>query len=78
MNDYYLRIQRAVDYIEEHLLEELTLADVSQAAFSSLSHFHRIFYFMTGFTLKDYIRKRRLSQAAIELMTSRKKSLMLP
>ena len=64
---HYHRIQNAIDFIEDHLAESFTLAEVSRQAFSSLSHFHRIFYFMTGYTVKEYIRKRRLSKAAYQL-----------
>jgi AraC family transcriptional regulator len=69
--DYYARLQKAIDYIEENLEQSFSLADVSNTAFSSLSYFHRIFYFMTGFTLKEYIRKRRLSNAAYQLHCSK-------
>lgn len=61
------RIQKAVDYIEQHLLDDFSLKDVSATAFSSLSHFHRIFLALTGYSLKEYIRKRRLSYAAQQL-----------
>ena len=64
---HYKRLQNAIDYIEDHLHDPINLTDVSQAAFSSLSYFHRIFYFMTGYTVKEYIRKRRLSKAAYDL-----------
>ena len=66
--DYYPRLARSIDFIDENLSNPITLADVSKEAYSSLSHFHRIFAFMTGFTMKAYIRKRRLSVAAHELM----------
>lgn len=64
------RIQHAVDYIEAHLASPIRLADVSAAAFSSLSYMHRIFYQLTGHTMKEYIRLRRLSRAATRLLTS--------
>ena len=66
--DYYLRIQKSIDFIEENLCEKISLTEVSKMAYSSLSHFHRIFAFMTGFTIKEYIRKRRMSVAAHELL----------
>src|SRR3989338_3920029 len=70
--DYYSRIQKAVDFIEANLENAFTLTDVSKRAFSSLSYLHRVFYFMTGYTVKEYIRKRRLSQAAVSLHCSKK------
>ena len=57
-------IQRAIDYIEEHLTEELTARDIAaQSNFSSF-YFQRIFGALCGMTLFEYIRARRLTQAA--------------
>lgn len=61
-------IQQSVDYIEERLGEELTLAGVAKAAGYSDYHFHRTFLYFVGDTLSSYVRKRRLSKAA-ELLT---------
>ena len=66
--DDYPRLSRSIDFIEENLTQDFTLEDVSKAAYSSLSHFHRIFAFMAGHTMKAYIRKRRLSAAGHELI----------
>src|SRR5258708_3425874 len=65
--NHYSRLQNAVNFIEENLDNPISLIEVSKAAFSSLSYFHRVFYFMTGLTVKEYIRKRRLSRAAYQL-----------
>jgi AraC family transcriptional regulator len=75
--EYFLRLERALQFIELNLNENISLQTVSKKAFSSLSHFHRIFFAMTGYSLKDYIRKRRLSNAALELVTSQKKVIDL-
>ena len=69
--NHYNRIQQAVDFIEDNLNTSFSLTDVSKAAFSSLSYFHRVFFFMTGLTVKEYIRKRRLSLAAYQLHCSK-------
>jgi AraC family transcriptional regulator len=71
--DYLRRIQLALRHIEDHLHEEVSLQTISQTAFSSLSHFHRIFFFMTGMTLKEYIRQRRMSKAIEQLLATNKK-----
>lgn len=73
--EYYLRLEKAIDFVEENLHTKLSLSSVSSNAFSSLSHFHRIFYFMTGLTIKEYIRHRRLSHAAIQLVKSQRSVL---
>lgn len=74
-DEYYKRLEQAINFIETNLNEDFTLTDVSKNAFSSLSHFHRIFYFMTGYSLKEYIRARRLSCAAMELISTSKSIL---
>lgn len=69
--DWISGIQRAIDYTEEHLTEDIDMEEAAKAAASSLFHFQRIFSMLTGFTLGDYIRMRRLSLAAQELCKSR-------
>lgn len=66
-------IQLGVDHINAHLNDDIDLADVAGIAGFSLSHFHKIFLAATGFTLKEYIRSKRLSQAARELVATRRK-----
>jgi len=70
--EYYLRLEKAIEFVEANLDKKFPLSAVSKNAFSSLSHFHRIFYFMTGLTIKEYIRRRRLSNAAIQLTTTKR------
>lgn len=60
-------IQRAIDYVEDHLTEEIDMEAVARQACSSPFHFQRVFGILCGFSLGDYIRMRRLSLAAAEL-----------
>ena len=60
-------IQKAIDYIEDNLLEELNYEDIAKQAYVSSFHFQRIFHILSGITLGEYIRNRRLSLAAAEL-----------
>ncbi|WP_238322853.1 helix-turn-helix domain-containing protein [Gorillibacterium massiliense] len=57
-------VQRAIDYIEERLAEPLSLEEISRAAAMSVPNLYRLFYAMTGHPIKEYIRKRRTSEAA--------------
>ncbi|HPT72517.1 MAG TPA: AraC family transcriptional regulator, partial [Candidatus Cloacimonadota bacterium] len=66
--NYTLFIQMALDYIEDHLRDEMELEDIADHASFSLFHFHRIFSNITGWTMKDYIRTRRLSEAGNDLL----------
>ena len=65
--DWITGLQNAVDYIEDHLLEEIDYDEVAAQGFSSSYHFQRVFSILCGFTLGEYIRNRRLSLAGSEL-----------
>lgn len=69
MQNSYLLLT-AVSYIEEHLKEDLSLADIAASCHSSLSGLHRSFSAGFGYSLKEYITKRRMSRAARELIDS--------
>ena len=60
-------VNRAVDYIESNLKREVTLDEIcSQTAYSKV-HFQRIFLYTVGETVSQYIKNRRLTEAAKEL-----------
>lgn len=65
--DWIGGIQRAVDYVETHITDELDFCEIAKQAYSSSFHFQRVFSILCGFTLGDYIRMRRLSLAGSEL-----------
>ena len=60
-------IQKAIDYIDTHLLNDLTIDEIAKQAYVSPFHFQRVFHILSGFTVSEYIRNRRLSLAAAEL-----------
>ena len=53
--DWITRLQRALDYTEEHLTEEIDYEAVARQAYSSAFHFQRVFGMLCGFSLGDYI-----------------------
>lgn len=61
-------IQAAIDYIEENLTGELDVHQIAARAYVSAFHFQRIFSSLCGVSLGEYIRRRRLTQAAQELI----------
>ena len=71
--DWITGIQIAIDYIEEHLTEELDYTQIARESFSSPFHFQRVFSILCGYTLGEYIRNRRLTLAGTELATTRQK-----
>ncbi len=67
------RLKKLIEYIEENLTNEINYKKLSQILLVNEYTLHRIFYFVTGISLADYIRKRRLSQAAIDLLENNSK-----
>lgn len=67
MNAWMEGIQNALEYIEQNLVEDITVKDVAEKAYVSEFHFRRIFTELCGLTISEYIRKRRLTLAAQEL-----------
>lgn len=65
--DWTSGLQRALDYVEEHITEPIDYGEVARAAYSSSFHFQRVFSAVCGYTLGEYIRRRRLSLAGSEL-----------
>ena len=68
-------IGHSLAFIEAHLTKPLTVEQVAAAAGYSRFHYSRSFLMLTGLTPTDYVRKRRLSEAARELVTSAKRIL---
>ena len=65
--NYYERIQRSIDFIEERLCEELSPEECANEAFMSISGYYRMFFSVVGMTVKEYIRGRRLTCAYNDL-----------
>ena len=68
--DWVTGIQNAINYIEEHLTDEIDFNLISKEAACSGFYFQRIFSILCGITLSDYIRNRRLTLAGSELCAS--------
>ncbi|TKI72561.1 AraC family transcriptional regulator [Lysinibacillus mangiferihumi] len=63
-------IQKAINYIEEHLHESITMEQIAQEVNASVFHFQRTFSILTDMSIADYIRRRRLTLAAQELINT--------
>ena len=71
--DWITGMQKAIDYIEANLTEEVDYEKVAAESFSSSYHFQRVFSILCGYTLGEYIRLRRLSLAGAELANGKEK-----
>lgn len=65
------RLNRAVEYLEEHL-EAPELREAAKIACCSPYHFQRMFTLLAGVPLSEYIRRRRMSRAAADLQSGAK------
>ena len=64
------RLNEAVAYIEENLAQEISYDKAAKIACCSTFHFQRMFSYIADVPLSEYIRRRRLTLAAFELLTS--------
>lgn len=73
--EWLKKMMDAVEYIEDHMEDPLDAGKIAQVACSSTFHFQRMFHMITGTTLAEYIRKRKLTLAAQELAITKAKVL---
>lgn len=59
-----------IQYIEKHLSDEINPENIAKQHFISISQLYRDFYSYTGHSIKEYIRKRRISNACEKLKCS--------
>ncbi len=71
------RLNAAVNYIEENITETVDLDAVAKIACCSTYHFQRMFTYMADVPLSEYIRRRKMSLAAVELQTGKEKVIDL-
>ena len=65
--NYFERIQKSIDYIECRLDDDIEIEKAAQEAYMSCSNFYRMFFALTGYAVKEYIRQRRISSAVRDI-----------
>ncbi len=65
--DWISGMQKSIDYMEEHILEDMDYEVIAAQSFSSSYHFQRVFSIVFGMSIGEYLRRRRLSLAGAEL-----------
>ncbi len=66
------RLNQTIAYIEDHLTEEIACEALARLACCSAYHYQRMFAYMAGVPLSEYIRRRRMSLAAVDLQAGEK------
>lgn len=61
------RLNQAVEYMEGHLEGEIDYSEAARLACCSVFHFQRMFSYMAGIPVSEYVRRRRMTLAALEL-----------
>lgn len=65
--DWIEKMNAAIIHIEQHITDTLNTEDIAKIADCSTYHFQRMFAYMTGVPLSEYIRRRRMSLAVVDL-----------
>ncbi|WP_346880081.1 AraC family transcriptional regulator [Clostridium sp. UBA3061] len=65
-------LNKVIDYIEDHLTDDLSLEIISIYAGVSDFHFRKIFFYLSDITLSEYIKNRKLSEASMNLLHGEK------
>ncbi len=71
--DWIDRLNSAVNYMEEHMTDVIDLEETAKIACCSTYHFQRMFSYMADIPLSEYIRRRKMSLAAVDLQNGDKK-----
>lgn len=64
--EWLKNLSDAIAYIEEHLDDEISYERAAEIACCSPNYFQRMFSYVAGISLSDYIRRRRMTQAAFD------------
>lgn len=73
--NYYERIQKAIDFLEHNLENDIKAEDAAKEAYMSVSNFYRLFFAITGYQVKEYLINRRISLAAEDIRINQMKVL---
>lgn len=71
--EWLRKISAAIDYIETNLDKDLSYEEAARIACCSPYYFQRIFSYISGITLSEYVRRRKMTQAAFELQRTESK-----
>lgn len=74
--NYQKRLEKVIQFIGEHLDEDISLEQLSGVFCVSKFHFHRLFRALTGLSLHQYIRWLRLKRAAYQLILNQEYSII--
>ena len=68
--DWLTSFKKAIDYIETHMLSDISAKDVADAVHISPSYFQKSFKIVTGYSIGEYLRNRRLYLAGMDVLNA--------
>lgn len=68
--EWLQRLNQSIQYIEENLQDEIHFEQAAKIACCSTFHYQRMFSYIAGIPISEYIRRRRMTAAAFDLQTS--------
>jgi len=68
--EWLMQLEQAITYLEDHLDDEISYDMAARIACCSTYYFGRMFSYVAGISLSEYVRRRRMTQAAFELQHS--------
>lgn len=71
--EWLKQLSQAIDYIENNLAGDISYDEAAKIACCSTYYFQRMFSYVAGIPLSDYVRRRRMTKAAFELQVSEEK-----
>lgn len=75
--EWVTSLRLAIDYMEEHLLDDISAGDVADAVHISPFYLQKGFKVITGYSIGEYIRYRRLYLAALDMVADKEKIIDL-
>lgn len=70
--EWITRLNEAIKYIEKNLEQDISYEKAAAIALTSPYHFQRMFSYIAGISLSEYIRRRRITKAAVDLQKGEK------
>lgn len=70
--NWIVGIQKAIDYIEDNITEDLNYDKIAKIAYSSSFHFQKVFFAVCGMSIAEYVRRRRLTMAVDDILKNKK------
>lgn len=68
--NWFANLNLSIKYIEDNITGNIDISKIAKIACCSVYHYQRMFSYISGITLSEYIRKRKLTLAAYELQNS--------